>query len=238
MIAPLTRTGEWGPLWSADGRQVLFSRSGAMARISADGSSAIEQLRESRGYPQSVTADGRTLLFGTVQAESGADIWTMPLDASGPATPLLNTPANEAWATLSPDGRWLAYGSDSSGRFEVYVQPFPMLGPREQVSTDGGDSPLWSRDGRELFYMSSAEGRVMVNAADVRAGRTIGFGKPRALFTGRFGRTGSPTSYDVSPDGARFLLAERLDPPSQPVTHLKVVLNWLVELHRAEATSR
>ena len=237
-ITPLTRAGEWGPLWSPDGRQILFSQSGGMGRVRADGSSAIERLGNARGYPHSVTADGRTLLFGTVGPDSGSDIWTMPLDGTGPPKPLLNSPANEAWAALSPDEKWLAYGSDSSGRFEVYVQPFPALGSREQISVGGGDSPLWRRDGRELFYLTSAEGRATVHAVDVSTGSIFTSGKPRPLFTGRFNRTGSPTAYDVSPDGARFLLSERLDPPSQPVTRVQVVLNWFEELRKAQALNR
>ena len=136
----------------------------------------------------------------------------MSLAGDRTARPLLNSPANEAWAELSPDGKWLAYGADWSGRFEVYVQPFPGPGPREQVSFGGGDSPLWSRSGRELFFLTpgDAPGTVRMNAVDVTIGTAFTSGKPRVLFQGRFGRTGGPTAYDVSPDGRRFLTVEHL----------------------------
>jgi hypothetical protein len=160
----------------------------------------------------------------------------MSLGADRTPRPLLNSPANESWAELSPDDKWLAYGSDSSGRFEVYVQPFPGPGPREQISYGGGDSPLWSRNGRELFFLTPGDqpGAVRVNTVDVTPGSAFTFGKPRVLFQGRFGRTGGPTAYDVAPDGRRFLMTEFLDPPRQPVTRIHVVLNWFEELRRAQ----
>jgi len=232
-LTPLTRAREWSPLWSADGSQILFMQLDGMGRVRADGSSPIERLRDGTAYPHSITRDGTVLLFHTNGAESGADIWTMPLGADRTARPLLNTPANESWAEISPDGKWLAYGSDSSGRFEVYVQSFPELGPREQISVGGADSPLWNPNGRELFFLSPGQGTVRLNAVDVTPGSAFTFGTPRVLFEGRFSRTGSPTSYDVSSDGKRFLMVEYLEPPRQPpVTRLRVVLNWFEELKR------
>jgi len=239
-LTPLTRTDEWGPLWSADGSQVLFMQEDGMGRIRADGSAPIERLRDGIAYPHSVTRDGTALLFQTTSPQTGSDIWVMPLGADRSPRPLLNSPANEAWAELSPDGRWLAYGSDSSGRFEVYVQPFPGPGQREQISFGGGDSPLWNRNGRELFFLTRGDqpGTARVNAVDVTPGSALSAGKPRPLFTGRFGSTGGPTAYDVSTDGSRLLMVEFMDPPKQPVTRLRVVLNWREELRRAQNLSR
>lgn len=130
----------------------------------------------------------------------------MPLETDRKPRPLLHSPANEAWAEISPDGKWLAYGSDWSGRFEVYVQPFPGPGPREPISFNGADSRLWSRDGRELFFLTYGDtpGVVQVNAVDVTVGSSFASGKPRPLFSGRFGRTGGPTAYDVRETAAGF----------------------------------
>jgi eukaryotic-like serine/threonine-protein kinase len=237
-FSQLTRSREWGPLWSADGSQVLFMQQDGMGRVRADGSAPIERLHNGIAYPQTITPDRTTLLFGMTSPDSGSDIWTMRLEGDHTARPLLNSPANEAWAALSPDGTWLAYGSDSGGRFEVYVQSFPELGPRQQVSVEGGDSPLWSRNGRELFFRSAGAGVGRMNAVDVTTGPSgITFGKPHQLFEGRFGFTGSPTGYDTSPDG-RFLMTETLDPPKQPVTQLRIVLNWFEVLRRAQTLSK
>jgi hypothetical protein len=187
-----------------------------------------------------MTRDGATLLFHQTSGDSGANIWMMSLDSDRPPRPLLNSPANEAWAELSPDNKWLAYGSDSSGRFEVYVQPFPGPGQHEQISYGGTDSPLWSPSGRELFFMTRGDvpSVLRVHAIDVTPGVPFKSGTPPVLFEGRFGRTGSPTAYDVSRDGSRFLMVEHLDPPSQPVTRMRLVLNWFTELRRAQTLSR
>jgi hypothetical protein len=235
-LTPLTRTNEWGPLWSADGSHVLFMQADGIGRVRADGSAPIERLHAGLAYPHTITRDGATLLFQKPSSNAGSNIWMMSLGADRTPRPLLNSPANESWAELSPDDKWLAYGSDSSGRFEVYVQPFPGPGQREQISYGGGDSPLWSRNGRELFFLTPGDqpGAVRVNTVDVTPGSAFTSGKPRVLFQGRFGRTGGPTAYDVAPDGRRFLMTEFLDPPRQPVTRIHVVLNWFEELRRAQ----
>jgi serine/threonine-protein kinase len=239
-LTPLTRTGEWGPLWSADGSHVLFQQDDGMGRVRVDGSAPIERLHDVEAYPHTITRDGATLLFQKTSSDSGSNIWMMSLGVDRTVRPLLNSPANESWAELSPDSKWLAYGSDSSGRFEVYVQPFPGPGQREQVSFGGGDSPLWSRNGRELFFMTRGDqpGTSRVNAVNVIPGSAFTSGTPRVLFQGRFGRTGGPTAYDVSPDGSRFLMTEYLDPLTQPVTRIHVVLNWFEELRRAQTLSQ
>jgi eukaryotic-like serine/threonine-protein kinase len=240
-LTPLTRTNEWAPMWSTDGSQILFMQEGGIGRVRADGSAPIERLLEGIAYPHTITPDGATLLFQKPSADAGSNIWMMSLGADRTPRPLLNSPANEAWAELSPDGKWLAYGTDSSGHFEVYVQPFPGPGQREQISFGDGDSPLWNRNGRELFFLGrrgDQPGTVSVHAVDVTTGNAFTAGKPRLLFEGRFGRTGGPTAYDVSLDGSRFLMTEWLDPPKQPVTRIHVVLNWFDELRRAQSLSK
>ena len=238
-LTRLTTGGEWSPVWSADGSHIFVMQPDGVGRIRADGSAAIEVLLNQHAYPHSVTPDGAALLVQKGGRETGSDIWIMPLGSDRSLRPLLQTRASEAWAEVSPDGHWLAYGSDSSGTYEVYVQPFPGPGAREQISFGGGTSPLWSRDGRELFFLTDGDpGIVRLNAARVTIGQSFSAEKPRELFAGRYARTGGPTAYDVSLDGARFLFSAYLDPPKQPVTRLRVVLNWFEELHRAQRLSK
>ena len=239
-LTPLTRTDEWGPLWSAERLAGPVQAGGCIGRVRADGSASIERLHDESAYPHSITHDGAALLFQKTSSDAGSDIWMMSLGAERTPRPVLSSPANESWAEVSPDGKWLAYGSDSSGRFEVYVQPFPGQGQREQISIGGGNSPLWSRNDRKLFFLTSGDqpGTVRLNSVDVTPGSAFAAGKPRPLFTGRFGHTGGPTAYDVSADGSRFLMCKFLDPPKQPVTRVRVVLNWFEELRRAQNLSR
>jgi Tol biopolymer transport system component len=143
--------------------------------------------------------------------------------------PFLVTRATEGAAKFSPDGRWIAYVSDESGKPEVYVQPFPATGGKWQVSTDGGTEPVWNRNGRELFYRSG--NRMM--AVDVVTQPTFSNGRPRQLFEGKYVSSLFPLTgfaYDVSPDGQRFLMIEETG--STTAAQINVVLNWAEELKR------
>jgi len=147
-------------------------------------------------------------------------------------------PHYENWPDLSPDGRWLAFGSDVSGRWEVYVRPYPGPGLAEPVSLEAAGSPAWNPNGRELFFVSPAEPapehRMM--AVDFAAGSPVRIGRPRLLF--RFDnrdlhlRCTPVRCYDVAQDGQRFYAVQSRTPlqPSPPVTHINVVLNWFEEL--------
>jgi hypothetical protein len=140
----------------------------------------------------------------------------------------LGAPFNEGAAQFSPDGRWLAYVSNESGHYEVYVQPYPGPGGKLQISTDGGAEPLWNPNGRELFYRS---GNKMI-VVDITTQPNFSAGKPKVLFAGQYQPSPSPVpnaNYDVSPDGQRFLM---LKPggQDQAATQLNVVLNWFEEL--------
>jgi eukaryotic-like serine/threonine-protein kinase len=138
---------------------------------------------------------------------------------------------------LSPNGRWLAYASDESGRREIYVRAFPGPGGTWQMSTDGGNEPLWNANGRELFYRNGDA----VMSVEVNTAQGFASGKPRVLFTGRY-RRGSNwwarPNYDVSPDGQRFLMLKNVGGDSPPPTDVAVVLNWAAELRRLVATAR
>lgn len=129
---------------------------------------------------------------------------------------------------VSPDGRWIAYQSTESGQLEVYATPFPGPGPRIAVSANGGTDPLWSADGRELYY---TKGHSMM-AVTVTPGPTLSVGAPRVLFAGRY-RPGSNsvTPFSVSKDG-RFLRIQQAE-PDRPVTRIEVVLNWFSQLKAA-----
>ena len=231
-------TSNFLPQWSSDGAQVIFgsNRGGDWDIYSqpADGSQSAEVLlsRPYDQFPASVLADG-TLLYEEVNPQTGLDLWA--LSPSGPshdamASPFRVTPFNEGAAQVSPgpEGgpRWAAYASDESGRSEIYVQSYPSGANRIVVSTGGGFLPRWSRDGRELFYVT----RNAIAAAEIRPDGS--FGAPRTLFdrTNFFFITRdseSYASYDTSPDGKRFLMIQR-DPGSVP-RRLNVILNWADE---------
>jgi dipeptidyl aminopeptidase/acylaminoacyl peptidase len=148
------------------------------------------------------------------------------LPPGGEPAPLLVTPRNESWPMFSPDGRWIAYVSDESGRPQVYVRPYPGPGGKVTVSTDGGGEPVWSRDGRELFYRRG----ITMFSVPVETRPTFKAGTPRKLFEVRFnpaGQSGHP-HFDVSLDGQRFLMVRR---DQDLVPHqLNVILNWSEEL--------
>jgi eukaryotic-like serine/threonine-protein kinase len=144
------------------------------------------------------------------------------------AVPFLQTPFNETVPAFSPDGHWLAYASDESGRYEIYVRPYPGPGGKWQISTEGGEQPVWNPSGRELFYRS---GDKMMR---VEIGTEPGFavGKPRILFEGQYATAATFPDYDVSPDGQRFLMLKPAEQAEAGPTQINVVLNWFEELKR------
>jgi serine/threonine-protein kinase len=224
--------------WSPDGRFLVYGseRSGRsnVYRQAADGSGTEELLRASDDLqmPVSFAPDGR-LLVSVGSSGPQRDIYLMEPDGKRGLVPLIQGPANELWAEVSPDGRWVAHDSDESGQFEVYIRPFPAAndGSRWQVSTNGGRQPLWSRDGRELFYRSF-DGALM--SVPVAPGAQLEAGRARSLFGGNgylgAGSQGGGRTYDVAPDGRRFLMLKQ--PPARAAPELVVVLNWFEELRR------
>jgi serine/threonine-protein kinase len=213
------------PYWTPDGERVVYTsfRNGryGIFEKSADGSGPEEQLTSSKHLqsPESWTPDGRALAFTQWSPETHTDIWVMPrgADAASESQLIVATNFLEAVATFSPDGRWISYESAESGRLEVYVQPYQGPGGRVQVSTNGGDTAVWARDGRELFYRNGDE--MMVVPIETEPSFTAG--TPRVLFRGRYLNTGR--DYDVSPDGDRFYMIQE----SAPATEIRVIQNWM-----------
>jgi hypothetical protein len=219
--------------WMPDGAHVTFSAdpggSGAVRLFSdrVDGTGSATLLLDSAqsSSPLDWSPDGRKLLYWQIGAFTGQDVWVYSAD-DRTVTPFLQSPSNEWSATFSPDGRWVAYASDESGRAEVYVRPFPGPGTRSQVSIDGGTAPVWSRDGHELFF---AKGDTLFTVA-VSLGGTFTSSTARRLFSGPYSFDEMTVSYDVTPDGQHFLVPRsRVD--SAP-RQLELVLNWFEELNR------
>jgi serine/threonine-protein kinase len=159
---------------------------------------------------------------------SRGNIWQVPLTLGAQAIPLVSTQFNEFAAALSPDGRWLAYQSNESGRAEVYVRDLSGSGGRWQVSTSGGEEPHWSHDGRVLYYRNNDQ----FMSVAVTTHPSFEAAAPQNLFGGLFdARTVSGVSYDVAPQGNRFLML-RLADEGAPPAQVEVVINWASELRK------
>jgi serine/threonine protein kinase/Tol biopolymer transport system component len=183
------------------------------------------------GFGTSWTPDGKRLAVMKLDPVTGWDVVVVDADASkGQALPTVEPIAvsnnSEVRAVFSPNGRFLAYGSNESGRMEIYVHTYPVAGRPWQVSTGGGDEPRWSRDGKELFFRQGT--RMMAVTVDI-SGR-FAFAAPRVLFEGDFDDVGGITDYDVAPDG-RFLMLKpevRVDRPG-----LALIVNWFEDFRRS-----
>jgi Tol biopolymer transport system component len=225
------------PVWSPDGLTLAFSsnRVGGAVNLfqqAADGSGGAKQLTDtlSQTYPTSFLPDGSGLLFWEGSADTGPDVSVLSLNGDTRSEVLVATPFVDRNAEVSPDGRWLAYQSNESGRYEVYVVPFPDVGSggRWQVTTEGGTRPTWSPHGNELFYVADP-GRMMV--VTVESGTTFSHGSPRMLFEDRFNTTLLSRHYDVSPDGERFLIIGDDRPTTgEAVPQPVLARNWFQEL--------
>jgi serine/threonine-protein kinase len=205
----LTSTpGDNFPVWTPDGKHIAYeSGGGGIFWVRSDGSSAPERLTkgERRIAPNSFSPDGKRLAYTEADPETRGDIWTLPLEASdsdhptaGTPEPFLRTAARERSAAFSPDGHWMAYSSDESGDFEVYVRPFPGPGGKWRISIAGGTMPVWSKSGRELAY-ETRDGRLMRVSYDVN-GDTFTPGKPRLWSTHPISSV-PEQNMDLAPDG-------------------------------------
>ncbi len=230
----VSRTGDFAfrPQWAPDGRHVLFSGTGAdtsaarsLWSVGLDGSDSATLIVASKRHAQEVSwpAAGRYLAFrdGFDDATTRRDIRYMAIGEHD-SHPIVATKADEENPAVSPDGRWLAYASDASGKMEVYLTPFPAGGSRLQVSVDGGSSPVWARNGRQLYFRATS-GKIITTAIDGGAANPVG--AQSLLFdASRYTYDPNGQSFDVAPGDNRFLF---IKPP--PRASVDVVLNWWSE---------
>jgi serine/threonine-protein kinase len=237
------------PIWTPDGTHLVFcsTRRTRLMWMRADGAGEARQLAESDEeiIAASFSPDGRQLGYWERRA-AGADLWILPLDLSDPERPqpgkpelFLGTPANELRPVFSPDGRWIAYESDESGSFEIYVRPAPrtLAGPggKWQISTGGGRHAMWSGGGQRLFY-EALDDRLMVSDWSAAGGSFVA-GKPRSWSDVRFRRIGAAgpgeTFADVTPDGQRFVVFPAADPAKGAAAmRVTFLLNFFDEVRR------
>jgi Tol biopolymer transport system component len=224
------------PIWSPDGSRVAYFsiQRGGIYQRAANGAGTEELLLKCSSIATSDwSPDGRFIFYSLLDERTGRDVWVAPLTGSRQPYSLLNSEFDEYRAQLSPDGRWLAYVSDESGSYEVYVQPFSadgkLDGAKARISTGGGNQPRWRREGGELFYVAG-DGQMMAVAVKT-SGATFEQGTPKALFKARI-QTDAPMilgiHYDVQADGQRFLI----NTPVGEAPPVSVILNWTAEVKR------
>jgi serine/threonine-protein kinase len=233
------------PVWSPDGKRIGFRswKLGGMTMWSmpADRSAPEERLLDAKGM-QSVVSwspDGNYIAYVDMFPETRSDVLVLPLKGEHKPIPLAHTSYYEGSPKFSPDGKWVVYCSNESGRAEVFVQPFPGPGPKIQISTEGGSDPLWRRAGGELYYRDGDKMMVV----EVRTQPSFTAGRPRLLWQGHYspgmssscGMPGVTSfNYDVTPDGQRFLMVKDLH-QDVASNRIYVVVNWTQELARRMA---
>lgn len=196
-----------------------------MYQVGADGRSAPELLLSQRFavYPSSWSPDGRLLAYHEENPSAGLDVGVWSRE-SGPAA-VVQSAFLETNATFSPDGQWLAYSSNETGRTEVYVAPYPPGAQRWRVSAGGGREPVWSPDGRALFYRNLPGNQLLRADIDGTAG-TLVAGRPHVVLDGAYADVlgGTGANYDIAPDGRRFVMVKR--DRERPPKHIHVILRW------------
>jgi serine/threonine-protein kinase len=242
------------PVWTPDGERLTYAVAAKgpdnVFSVRADGAGTPEPIvkHPANLVPTAWTPDGRRLLFHVLPSESATNerptIYVQDVSGKGEPVPLSQVSRNFGSADLSPDGRWLAYNSSDSGETHVFVDAYPGPGPRFQVSSEGGGaSPVWSGDGRELFYVRATVGGQTMEAGDVDLAvmsvmvttqPKMSFSRPRALFSGRYGVNGPARAYDVTKDGQHFFLMQLRKRPPDVITEMSVVQNWIEELKRQQ----
>jgi Tol biopolymer transport system component len=230
---------EAAPVWSGDGSRIFFASNRDTGKFnlyqkisSGAGSDELLLRTENNTFADDWFSgkDGELLLYETEAPKSRYDLWVLPLTGDRKPYPFLQTEFNETHSQFSPDGRFIAYVSDESGRAEVYVQSFPSTGGKWQISTSGGDQPQWRPDGKELFYIAADKSLM---AVQIESGDSFELGSPVALFTTGVppgSLTGDRNHYVVAADGQRFLIINLVEEGNkQPITF---VANWAADLKR------
>ena len=228
----LTFGPEGDPVWSPDGRELVFSDTSGALRRRVIGKNADEVLMANgdANYPEYWTPDGDAILF---IKDDGRSLYRLPLKGSRRPELLLETPFPKDQFRVSPDGRWIAFNSLESGQWEVYAASFPSFTDKRQVSRDGGGQPLWRNDGKELFYLS-LQGKLM--AIDTKLGASLEASNPASLFQAPISVNPLIDQYAVARDGQRFIFcAPGHSSAGQPIT---VVVNWTAGLNVSQGTTR
>ncbi len=231
------------PVWSSDGRYVIFQSAGGIFWTRADGAGEPQPLTQSKTlqFPTSFSPDGTRLAFSEMPSGAGANIRTLPVESgsgelrAGEPELFLETSTANVYAAFSPDGRWMAYADAESGRYEVYVRAFPDKGGKVQISNAGGMMPVWSRSARELFYRTEDQ-RLMVANYSVQ-GETFVPEKPRVWYAQQLANTGLAANFDLAPDGRRFvvLMPAESPEPREMQSHVKIAVNFFDEIRRRVA---
>ncbi len=233
------------PIWSPDGRTVMWTATRSnvprgIFRRAADGSGKEELVwtLDRHAHLRDWLPDGKAIILEIQDSKTGTDIWRLDLGEKPTATPYLQTEFNERNSHLSPDGHWMVYSSDESGKDEVYIQSFPAAGAKVQVSTNGGEQPVWARNGKSLFY----RGENAIQEVTFESSPRLAVGKPHVLFPDVFEspQVGGHTGYDVFPDG-RFLMIQSPDArQASGGSHYEFVFvfNWFEELKRLASAEK
>jgi Tol biopolymer transport system component len=237
-LTRLTYEGDNGyPTWTHDGQRIAFysNREGTIGLFwkKADGSSDAERIHfvEHPQHEVSFSHDGKFLVYRTAHRDTGGDLWILPLDGENKPQPYLVSPHYEIMPMISPDDRFIAYVSNESGENEVYVSGLPNHeGVRMQVSENGGVEPLWSKDGKKLFYRNS---RSEIVSVEVETSPVFRKGKSEVLFEDTFIKRINHQNYDIHPINQQFLMLKNIGSSG-----IIVVLNWTEELKRLFPTEK
>jgi tRNA A-37 threonylcarbamoyl transferase component Bud32 len=254
VLSRLTFFGQltYNPIWTPDGKHIVYQfgrgDTQALSWIRSDGAGESQKLLEGKALvePHSISPDGRRVAYQQ-RSDTNFDIWTMPLDVTDPdhpkpgmPEPFAQTTANEVQPAFSPDGRWMAYASDESGAYEVYVRPFPDTagGGKWQISSSGGKVPVWSRDGKRLFF-EGLDNRIMVAGYAVN-GASFSPGKPGLWSDKQLTAPTVDQNFDLAPDGTRIeaLVAAAPTEESKASVHVTFLLNFFDELRRRVGAGR